>query len=103
MRTEYRTPIPTLDVPLLFSVATKRVTISGQRFDLYKRISVSRCLATDTSVVLPTFRRHVIILISIHSLHSFLHLNIKTVFYNFYTAFLKVSNYATAAFMKSKG
>jgi hypothetical protein len=38
MRSEYRTPSRRVDCPLLFSVATKRVTISGQRDDLYKRI-----------------------------------------------------------------
>jgi hypothetical protein len=38
MRTEYRSPSRIVDCPLLFSVATKRVTISGQRADLYKHI-----------------------------------------------------------------
>jgi hypothetical protein len=58
MRTEYRSPSSTVDFPLLFSVATKRVTISGQRCEIYKRIrcsgnvSDSRCLATDVSAVL---------------------------------------------------
>jgi hypothetical protein len=41
MRTEYRSRSRTIDCPLLLSVAMKRVTISGQRFDLYKRIRCS--------------------------------------------------------------
>jgi hypothetical protein len=63
MRAEYRSS-GTVDCPMLFSVATKRVTISGQRFDFIqtyllpqKRVSVSRCLATDVSAML--FRLHI--------------------------------------------
>jgi hypothetical protein len=40
-------------IPLLFSVALKRVIISGQQYSLLrKRVSASRCLATDVSAVL---------------------------------------------------
>jgi hypothetical protein len=78
MRTEYRSRSRTVDCPLLFSVAMKRVTIYGQRFDLYKRIRRSGnvfqlTVVIETSVYLvvahqrtsgsgstiPTFRRHV--------------------------------------------
>jgi hypothetical protein len=38
MRTEYRTPSQTVYCSLLFSVATKRVTISGQHINFHKRI-----------------------------------------------------------------
>jgi hypothetical protein len=54
MRTEYRIPGLTVDCPVLFSVATKRVTrwfIQACSLP-QKRVLAGRCLATDISAVL---------------------------------------------------